>query len=149
VDRFLTKDFLSGLMFVGFGLLALYFGQSLAVGTSVRMGPGYVPRMLSFILFGLGGVICLIALVNGSEAVEKPRWKPITMVTIGIVCFALLFEAAGMLPALVALVLISSLGGEEFKLGEVIGNIAVLAILCTVVFKLGLGMNISIVQGVW
>ena len=72
MDRFLTKDFLSGLMFVGFGFLALYFGQSLAVGTSVRMGPGYVPRMLSFILFGLGGVICLIALVNGSEAVKTP-----------------------------------------------------------------------------
>jgi hypothetical protein len=79
------------------------------------------------------------------------------MVTIGIVCFALLLEPSpllpflptGMLPALVALVLISSLGGEEFKLGEVIGNMVVLAILCIIVFKVGLGMNISVIDGVW
>ena len=31
----------------------------------------------------------------------------------------------------------------------VLGNMVVLTILCVIVFKLGLGMNISIVQGVW
>ena len=47
------------------------------------------------------------------------------------------------------LVLIASLGGEEFKLTEVIGNIVALSILCTLVFKVGLGMNIYIVRGIW
>lgn len=149
MSRLLSKDFLSGLMFIAFGLAALYFGQKLALGTTVRMGPGYVPRMLSFILLGLGGLICVVALVTSSETVERPKWKPITMVTLGIVCFALLFERAGLLPALVVLVLIASAGGEEFKLTEVIGNMVVLAIMCTLVFKVGLGMNISIVRGVW
>ena len=147
--RFLTKDFLSGAMFIAFGLLALYYGQNLAVGTPVRMGPGYVPRMLALIMMGLGVLICIIGLVAGSEPVEKPKWKPIVMVTIGIVCFALLFERAGLLQALIVLIGISSLGGEEFKLTEVIGNMVVLAIICTIVFKVGLGMNISIVRGVW
>jgi hypothetical protein len=149
LNRFLSKDFLSGLMFIGFGLIALYFGQKLALGTPVRMGPGYVPRMLALIMMSLGAVICVVALVAGGEMVEKPKWKPITLVTIGIVCFALLFERAGLLPALVVLILISSLGGEEFKLKEVIGNIVVLSILCTLVFKVGLGMNITILRGVW
>ena len=150
MTRFLSKDFLSGLLFIGFGLAALYFGRHLAMGTAVRMGPGFVPHMLAFIMIGLGLIISVVAaLVNKGEAAEAPRWKPITLVTIGIVCFALLFERAGMLPALVALVAISSLGGEEFKLTEVIGNMVVLTILCVIVFKLGLGMNISIIQGVW
>jgi hypothetical protein len=149
VNRYLSKDFLSGLMFVGFGAAALYFGQKLAIGTAVRMGPGYVPRMLSLILLGLGILICVLALINGGEEVEKPKWKPITLVTMGIVCFALLLERAGLFPALVVLILISSLAGEEFKLTEVIGNIVVLSILCIIVFKLGLGMNISILEGVW
>ena len=87
--------------------------------------------------------------MSGSEPVEAPKWKPITLVTIGIVCFALLFERAGMLPALVALVAISSLAGEEFKLTEVLGNMVVLTILCIIVFKVGLGMNISVIQGIW
>ncbi len=149
MTRFVTKDFLAGLMFIAFGLTALYFGRHLAVGTAIRMGPGFVPRALSMILLALGGLICVMALVSGSEPVEKPKWKPITLVTIGIVCFALLFERAGMLPALVVLVGISSLGGEEFKLTEVLGNMVVLTILCVIVFKVGLGMNISIINGVW
>ena len=149
LPRLLSKDFLSGMMFLAFGLLALYFGRNLALGTAVRMGPGYVPQMLSIILLVLGGLISIAALVTGSEPVEKPKWKPIGLVTIGIVCFALLFERAGLLPALVVLVLISSLAGEEFKLTEVLGNMVVLAILCTIVFKVGLGMNISIIRGVW
>lgn len=227
--RFLSKDLLSGVMFIVFGLAALYFGQRLALGTPVRMGPGYVPRMLAFILLSLGSVIVLgslyrtadrrekerywipvagltaavfafsmipwgsnfiannvlgpanqqafktmtvpfmvaallvidvvllMALVSlfgrpGAQAddpVEAPKWKPITMVTIGIICFALLFERAGLLPALVVLVFVASLGGEEFKLVEVIGNMVVLAVLCTLVFKVGLGMNVYIVRGIW
>ena len=149
MNRLLSKDFLSGLMFIAFGLVALYFGQKLALGTPVRMGPGYVPRMLSLILLGLGVIICIVALVAGSEPVEKPKLKPIGLVTIGVVCFALLFERAGLLPALVVLILIASLANDEFKLIEVIGNMVVLAVLCTVVFKVGLGMNISIIRGVW
>jgi uncharacterized protein YacL len=87
--------------------------------------------------------------VYGGEPAEAPKWKPITMVTIGIVVFALLFETTGMFPALVALILISSLGGDEFKLWEVLVNIVVLTILCVLVFKVGLSMNISIINGVW
>lgn len=229
MTRFLSKDLLSGLMFIVFGMLALYYGQKLALGTPVRMGPGYVPRMLSFILLSLGSVIVLTTLyrqadkrekerywipvaavsvlvfvfslfpwgaafisenilgpgsqqafktmgvpfmiaslltidviamlllisifgrpgLTADDPVETPKWRPITLVTIGIICFALLFERAGLLPALVVLVFIASLGGEEFKFVEVLGNIVVLAILCTLVFKVGLGMNISIVRGVW
>jgi Tripartite tricarboxylate transporter TctB family len=145
----MTKDFLAGLMFLAFGVAALYFGRHLAVGTGVRMGPGYVPRALAFIMMGLGGIISVLAMVSGSEPVESPKWKPITLVTIGIICFALLFERLGMLPALVALVAISSLANEEFKIGEVLGNMVVLTILCIVVFKLGLGMNISVIEGLW
>ncbi len=149
MSRFLSKDFLAGLMFIAFGVTALYFGRHLAVGTAVRMGPGFVPRALSYILLGLGGIICVFALVSGSEPVEAPKWKPITLVTIGIIGFALLFERAGMLPALIVLVAISSLANEEFKILEVIGNMVVLTILCVIVFKLGLGMNISVIEGVW
>ena len=149
MNRFLTKDFLSGLMFISFGLIALYFGQKLAVGTTVRMGPGWVPHALSYILLVLGGIISVVSLLVGSEPTEAPKWKPITMVTIGIVCFGLLFESTGLVPALVVLILISSLGGEEFKITEVLLNMVVLSILCIVVFKVGLQMNISVIRGVW
>ena len=226
MNRFLSKDFLSGVMFIAFGVTALYFGNHLALGTPVRMGPGYVPHKLACIMLVLGGIIALVPLFETAsrrekeavwipvavaavlfipavhflppllgtpspwlvalsadwfqlmatalllallllcalvpivggvraapgmevERVEPPKWKPITMVTIGIICFALLLERTGLVPALIVLVLISSLGGEEFKLVEVIGNIIVLSILCIIVFKVGLGMNIAVIEGVW
>jgi hypothetical protein len=136
-------------MFIAFGLGALWFGRHLQMGTTVRMGPGYVPHMLAYIMLGLGLIIAVVALYSGGEQVEAPKWRPITMVTVGIIVFALLFETTGMFPSLVALVLIASLGGDEFKLTEVIGNIIVLTILCILVFKVGLQMNISVINGVW
>ena len=144
-----SKDLWSGLMFAGFGGLALGMGSNLAIGTAIRMGPGYVPRMLSYILIALGVAIIVRAVVASGEPVERFRWKPITMITIGVVAFALLFERAGLAPALVALIFLSALGGEEFKAVETALSCVVLTILCIVIFKLGLGMNISIIQGVW
>lgn len=149
MNRFLSKDFLSGLMFIAFGLGALYFGRNLAPGTTVRMGPGYVPHMLAYIMCFLGFIIAAIAAIRGSEPVEMPQLKPIAMVTVGILVFSLLFERTGMFPALVALILIASAGGSEFKLTEVLGNIVVLTILCILVFKIGLSMNITVLNGVW
>ncbi|MCW5748195.1 MAG: tripartite tricarboxylate transporter TctB family protein [Alphaproteobacteria bacterium] len=180
MNRFLTKDFLAGLMFIGFGVLAYvtaftevskYVGQSkLALGTAVRMGPGYVPQMLSFILMGLGAVIAINAAIGGGERIEAGKWKPITMITLGVLAFSLLLEAdnvpavvgwfvsglprwsnpvSGMLPALVALNFLSAMGGEEFKVGETAISCVVLFVLCYVIFKLMLGMNIAMLYGVW
>ena len=148
MGRLLCKDFLSGLMFIAFGALALWFGRHLPVGTTMRMGPGYIPHALAYLLLVLGFVIAAVALIYPDDTFERPRWKPLTAVTIGIICFALLFEVAGMFPALVALVLIASWGGEEFRPFEVAANIVVLTILCVAVFKLGLSMNVSIVAGI-
>ncbi len=149
MDRLFSKDLWSGLMFAGFGVLALIMGNKLAIGTAIRMGPGYVPRMLSYILIGLGIAIVVRAILAPGEAIERLRWKPITMITIGVVVFALLFERAGLAPALVCLIFLAALGGQEFKLVETILACAVLIALCVAIFKLGLGMNISIIRGVW
>jgi hypothetical protein len=149
LSRFLTKDFLAGVMFIAFGLTALWFGRHLAPGTTVRMGPGYVPHLLSYILLVLGFLISVFAVIYGSEPVEKPKLRPIAMVTIGLIVFALMFETTGMFPSLAALIVISSLGGDEFKTAEVIANILVLTVLCVLVFKVGLNMNIDVLRGVW
>ena len=225
MNRFLSKDFLAGAMFIAFGLIALWLGRNLALGTTVRMGPGYVPHTLAEIMMVLGTIVSLIPLFKNAgqpekqavwipagiaallfilagryllpslspspfvarmsadwlllvsttgvlavllvsalvsilgkvhasadatvDTVEAPKWRPITMVTIGIVAFALLLETTGMFPALVALVFIASLGGDEFKLWEVAVNTLVLTVLCILVFKVGLSMNIAVLNGVW
>jgi hypothetical protein len=149
MGRFVSRDFLSGLMFIAFGFVALYWGTRLEMGTAVEMGPGYVPRMLAYTLVVLGGVISGSSLLVGSASVEALQWKPITLVTIGIFCFAFLFERAGLFPAAVALVLLASAANQHFKAAEVAGNMVVLCALCALVFKVGLGMHVPLLRGVW
>ena len=225
MNRLLTKDFLAGLMFFGVGLLAYltaftdlsrYVGQSrLPLGTPVRMGPGYVPHMLSFIMMALGVIIAvwsirdlvaigilksgrvlvgglrrlpgleaaraerLIATVRSSaeihmksvriavapgDLVEALKLKPILMISLGVIAFGTLLDpnnvpavvswfkaglprwenpVSGMLPALVVLVFLAALGGEEFHLLETIAMCTVLYVICFGIFKFGLGMNIA------
>ncbi len=89
--RFLSKDLLSGLMFIAFGMTALYFGQKLALGTPVRMGPGFVPRMLSFILLSLGSIIVLSTLFRTADKREKERyWIPVAALTVAVFAFSLI-----------------------------------------------------------
>ncbi|MGA7486354.1 MAG: tripartite tricarboxylate transporter TctB family protein [Xanthobacteraceae bacterium] len=58
------KDVLAGLLFVGVALLGLWLSRGYPIGTALRMGTGYVPRLLCWMLLGLGAVI----LVQGARA---------------------------------------------------------------------------------
>ena len=44
------RDVVGGLVVVGIGVLFLLFGRELPVGSSFRMGPGYFPAILSWLM---------------------------------------------------------------------------------------------------
>jgi hypothetical protein len=102
--------------------------------------------------------------IEPAEPVERLMLKPILMITLGVLAFGMLLEptnlpgvvswfvsglprwenpVSGLLPALVALVFLAALGGNEFHLLETVGMCVVLFILCLLIFKCGLSMNIS------
>ena len=56
------KDFYSGLIFIVVGLFALVIGRDYSLGTTTRMGPGYFPALLGWLLTILGAIIALRAL---------------------------------------------------------------------------------------
>jgi putative tricarboxylic transport membrane protein len=58
------RDVLSGLMFAGVALFGLWLSRDYPIGTALRMGTGYVPRLLCWILLGLGSFV----LVQGLRA---------------------------------------------------------------------------------
>ena len=51
------KDFFAGLIFIGFGLVAVIIGSNYSLGTAARMGPGYFPRILGILLILLGAAL--------------------------------------------------------------------------------------------
>jgi hypothetical protein len=53
----MRKDVLAGLMFIAVAALGLWLSRNYAIGTALRMGTGYVPRLLCWILLALGAII--------------------------------------------------------------------------------------------
>lgn len=147
--RLLSQDVLAGLMFAAFGAAGLILGADLRMGTAARMGPGYVPTLLSWILIALGAFIALRGLVRRYEVIESLHWRPIFFITLAVLAFALLFQSAGLLPALIALVALGALASPESRFSESIGVTLVLLAICIGVFKYGLGMIFDVIRGVW
>jgi putative tricarboxylic transport membrane protein len=54
---FASKDVLAGFMFIAVALFGLWASRNYPIGTTLRMSTGYVPRLLCWILLGLGVVI--------------------------------------------------------------------------------------------
>ena len=51
------KDFWAGMMYLGFGLYFAIYARNYNMGTALRMGPGYFPIVLSWMLVGFGGIV--------------------------------------------------------------------------------------------
>src|SRR5689334_17960169 len=141
------KDVLAGLLFSAVALLGLYLSRDYPIGTALRMGTGYVPRLLCWILLGLGVVI----LVQGLRAADRlreddpPRLIRVALlVPASLLAFALTINRLGVVVATCALVGIAGLAGRDLRVWEVAAVAAVLTALTIGIFIWGLGLPIPI-----
>jgi Tripartite tricarboxylate transporter TctB family len=141
------QDFWAGLMFLGFGLGFAWAAQNYQMGTSVRMGPAYFPTVLGGILAILGLSIFLKSFVAAGPKVSRFYMKPLILVLGGVIIFALLLRPLGLMIATAALILVSALGGSEFRLKEVIIEIVCLVVFALVIFVKGLGLPFTLCPG--
>jgi len=141
-----AKDFWSGVMFAAFGLAFVVFARQYDMGTAARMGPAYFPTLLGGLLLLLGLVIAIRGLTakTSDGKVDRFHFKPLLLVLGAVVAFGLLLRPAGLVGALAALVIISSLGSDEFRLRDVLLLTIGLAVLVLIVFIYGLGMTVPV-----
>lgn len=66
-----TKDVVSGAFLILVALAGLYLNQDHSLGTARRMGPGYMPMMVFWLLAGLGALTVLGGLFSGPDPLEK------------------------------------------------------------------------------
>ena len=142
-----NKRFLSGIMFLGIGAVAIYLAQDYPMGSALRMGPGYFPIVLGGVM-GLFGIYELIIGVLKPDAVQG-NWsiRALIVLPVAAVIFGVLMEHAGFIPAMIALVFVSALAGPEFKFVEVLLLSIGLTIGCTGLFIYGLGLPYPLIVG--
>lgn len=141
-----AKEFWSGVMFAVFGLFFVVFARQYDMGTAARMGPAFFPTMLGGLLLLLGIGIALRGILADTQdgKVARFHFKPLLFVLGAVVAFGLLLRPAGLLVALAALVVISSLGSDEFRLRDVLLLTVGLGVLVLAVFIYGLGMTVPV-----
>ena len=137
-----SADFQSGLVFLALAALGLWLSGTLRLGTAMRMGPGYLPTLVSYLLLflGLGTVAVAVARPGG----PTDRWylRPVVCVLAGVLGFALGIERLGLFLATVLLVVLASLGTRESRWIEVVIVAVGLGAFSTALFIFLLGLPI-------
>lgn len=131
-------DFWGGLLFVGFGLLAILVARDYPMGSAMRMGPGYFPTYIGLALVALGAWIAADGFRVEGERIGSFPWRAILMLSIGFSTFAWSIDHLGFIPALAIVVLTTSLAGPEFRWREVLIEMVVLIAGCWAIFIYGL-----------
>ena len=143
------KDVLAGLMFIAVAVFGLVVSRDYPIGTALRMGTGYVPRLLCWILLGLGFVV----LVQGLRAVERRRvrasgapsaWRPVIFVTASLAAFGLAIERLGLVVSILLLIAVGAVAARTLRPIETLAAALVLIGLSWGIFILGLGLTIPV-----
>jgi hypothetical protein len=138
------QDFWAGLLFLVIGCLALWFGRSYAFGTATKMGPGYLPTVLSGALVLVGVFLSLRALALEGPSIEASLIRPQIFILVAIVVFGLLIERVGLAPTIVVVTLIAANASREMRWRETIAVAVGLSVLCVGLFIYLLGQPLTI-----
>jgi hypothetical protein len=143
--RLLTlQDVRAGLLLTAFGVAALVFGAELPMGTARRMGPGYMPYGLAWLLILCGAVVVLRGVVGAGATVEKMRLRPFVGVIGGGLAFALLIDRGGILLASAGAIAGAALADRTSRWHEVAALVALSTAFAAVVFVKLLGLTIPL-----
>jgi putative tricarboxylic transport membrane protein len=145
---FARKDVLAGLLFIGVAVFGLWLSRDYPIGTALRMGTGYVPRLLCWLLFGLGVVV----LAQGLREAQDTRalssgdisaWRPVVFVTASLVIFGLSIERLGLVISILLLIAVGAVAARGLRPFETLAAALVLIPLSWGIFILGLGLTIQ------
>ncbi len=107
------NDLIAALFLLACAGCAWWFGKELMVGTAFRMGPGYVPRLLTWIILGFGLLLLVRAFVWPGPALERWPFRPIVLVLGSMLVFALTIERGGLLAASALTVALAALASPH------------------------------------
>ena len=138
------QDLGASILLLFFGVAGLWFGWEYPAGTSSHMGPGYMPKALSWGLIVFGIIIGLRSVRIRGPALEPIVWRANLLVLVAIICFALLIRSTGLAAATFVVTALSAFASKESRWKETIVLGVLLAILCVLVFVYALRQSIPV-----
>jgi hypothetical protein len=143
------KEFWLGIVYLLLGAAGIWYALGYPMGTAARMGPGYLPSLISGLLLVFGAVSLIRSVRLSGEPIGSIAFRPLLCVLGGVLAFGILAERAGLVVAISVLVLASAAASPEFRFqwSAIIGLIGFIA-FCALVFVKGLGVPLPLL-GSW
>ena len=139
------KDFWTGVLYISFGAIAFWIARDYPFGTARQMGAGYFPSVLSCLLIFFGILALLRGLLKPGSSLGNFAWKPTFFIISSTLAFAFLLPRAGLLVALVVLIVGSALASKKTRFERNSVLIASgLVVFCVLVFVKGLGLPLQL-----
>jgi hypothetical protein len=142
------RDFWSGVMLGGAGVAAVVLVRGTPMGTATRMGPAYFPTVLGLLLALIGLALVIRAFVTRGTPIGPLALRPLLLVLGAAGLFGVLVRGAGLVTALIALVLVSAAASRQVRWGPAVALAAGLAAFSALVFVRVLGLPIPLL-GRW
>lgn len=139
-------DALAGAFFITLGGVALILVWQQPVGDLMQMGPGYTPRLLGFLLIGLGALVLASSVRGQIRCLTLPQRRPLLLNLAAILVFAFCIDRFGLLPAVAAGVALSAAAGSESRVLGTIGLMIVLAAGSALLFVEALGLPMKLIH---
>lgn len=136
-------ELVAGGLLIAIGLwYATYALAEYNYGSARRMGPGYFPTWVGYIMASLGGGIVLLGLARPGDL---PRFslRPLVAICAGGFAFAAIVESFGLVPAVFALVIIGTLAESPYKPIRTVLLAAALSGIGVMLFSWGLGIPLT------
>lgn len=140
------RAFAAGFFFIVVAIFYFVTSFNYVGGTAAQMGPGFFPRMLSVVLALVGLAIAVSAILPRARIERLESWDPkrLFWITGSVVLFAVLLPTFGLVVALAALIIVSSLASTEFGwLGTLVSTV-VLSIFTVGIFVYGISIPIPV-----
>jgi hypothetical protein len=138
------SDLWTGLLFIFIGLGVMLIAKDYRIGTSQRMGPGYLPLALALLLVILGCAVALGSLRGKAEQMLVPHLRPLVFVLVGSLLFAVTLRELGLPISVMIMVLVVAVADPGFRVFQALLAAAILAALATLLFPIVLSQPIPI-----
>ena len=144
-----NKDFWAGVMFILVGSIAIITAWDYPLGSTLRMGPGYFPVVLSGIMIVFGLIVMLKGLHQSEKIQGNWSIRALIILPFSMVLFGILMVITGFIPALIALIFVSAASGRKFKVKEVLLLTVMLVAISWTIFIWGLGLPFPMFSKFW
>lgn len=135
-----TTNVICGALLVATGAFFAIQSYNLDLGTTLRMGPGYFPLLLSVVLIILGAIVFVQAIRVQGEPMGPLAWRGMLFILPAPIFFGLTVRGLGFVPSIFLTAFIACFASHRMTVLHAILLSALLTAFSVGVFSYGLGL---------